>query len=118
MLNIENYNVKNIPYNLSVNLLNKLILTDDMDVIGLIALSVASIEEQPSLQIDYILVNKVYQGKPFRYLIEFTIDLANKLQLEIGLRYIILSPDNDGLKYKYKQVGFSELQENWMYLKL
>ena len=102
-------------------------LKDDDNIVGLISLSVTSITEQPSLQIDYILVNKIYQGKiledlddtkPFRYMIEFTIDLAKDLQSKIGLRYIVLSPDNDDIKAKYKQVGFEVLHDDWMYLKI
>lgn len=103
------------------------VLKNDDDIIGLIALSVTSIEEQPSLQIDYILVDKKHQGKdleildnckPFRYLIEFAIDLAESLQPKIGLRYIVLSPDNDNLKEKYNKVGFQNLNNEWMYLKI
>jgi len=102
-------------------------LKDDDNIVGLISLSVTSITEQPSLQIDYILVNKIYQGKiledlddtkPFRYMIEFAIDLAKDLQSKIGLRYIVLSPDNDDIKEKYKQVGFEILHDDWMYLKI
>jgi hypothetical protein len=102
-------------------------LKDDDNIVGLISLSVTSITEQPSLQIDYILVNKIYQGKiledlddtkPFRYMIEFAIDLAKDLQSKIGLRYIVLSPDNDDIKAKYKQVGFEILHDDWMYLKI
>ena len=102
-------------------------LENDGDIIGLVSLSATTISEQPSLQIDYILVNKLYQGKvlsdlddtkPFRFLIEFAIDLAKELQDKIGLRYIVLSPDNDDIKAKYKQVGFEILHDDWMYLKI
>jgi len=103
------------------------ILEDETNTIGMISLSVTSIQEQPSLQIDYILVDKSYQGKqlealnhnkPFRYLIKLAILIAEKISLEVGLKYIVLSPDNDNLKDKYKQVGFLTLNEDWMYLKL
>jgi len=36
----------------------------------------------------------------------------------IGLRYIVLSPDNDDIKAKYQQVGFEILHDDWMYLKI
>ena len=103
------------------------VLENDEDIIGLVSLSATSISEQPSIQIDYILINKPYKGKilsdlddtkPFRFLIEFTIDLAKDLQNNIGLRYIVLSPDNDDLKIKYQQVGFEVLHNDWMYLKI
>jgi len=51
-------------------------------------------------------------------MIEFAIDLAKDLQSKIGLRYIVLSPDNDDIKAKYKQVGFEVLHDDWMYLKI
>jgi len=53
-----------------------------------------------------------------QYLIKLAILIAEKISLEVGLKYIVLSPDNDNLKEKYKKVGFSTLNEDWMYLKL
>ena len=103
------------------------VLEDNKNTIGLISLSVNSINEQPSLQVDYILVNRIFQGqiltsldndKPFRYLIKLAILIGEKISLEAGLKYIVLSPDNDSLKNKYKQVGFETLNDEWMYLKL
>jgi len=35
----------------------------------------------------------------------------------VGLRYLLLSPDSDELKEKYKQVDFRELNDDWMYFK-
>ena len=103
------------------------VLKNENNTIGLIALSVTSIEEQPSLQIDYILVDKEFQGKkleildnckPFRYLIKLALTIAEKTSQEIGLRYIVLSPDYDNLKDKYNQVGFKQSHKDWMYLKI
>jgi hypothetical protein len=97
------------------------------EVIGFISLSATSIEDQPSMQIDYIFVSENYRGvpleildnlKPFKYLIEMAINLAKKLRLEIGLRYLALSPDNDELKEKYKKVDFQSLNKDWMYFKI
>lgn len=97
------------------------------EIIGLVALCAASIQDQASLQIDYIFVNNKYRGKniqeldnlkPFRYLIEFTINIAKEIKSKIGLRYIVLSPDTDELKHKYKKVNFELLDEDWMYLKI
>ena len=102
---------------------------NDTIIIGLVAISVtSSINEQPSMQIDYIFINSDYRGKnldilgntkPFRYLIEFVINVAKRLQSEVGLRYIVLSPDDD-LKEKYNNLGFQELAKSieWMYLKI
>lgn len=103
------------------------LLQNDNEIVGLIALSVTSVNEQPALQIDYILVSSSYQGKvlfelddckPFRYLIKLAISLGEKISLELGLRYIVLSPDNNDLKEKYNNVGFEHLNDDWMYFKL
>lgn len=77
------------------------VLRDVNSIIGIVAVSVTSIKEQPSLQIDYILVSDQYRGKeleildnckPFRYLIEFVIDLAKKYTTENRIEiYCIVS---------------------------
>jgi hypothetical protein len=158
LIEILNYNSKNVPYNLSVKLLRELKLTKDIElanreelfikdickrvtksksvlyvlkyknsIIGLISLSVISIMEQPSLQIDYIFVSERYRGnkmeileynKPFRYLIKLAVEIAQKISKEVGLRYIVLSPDTDNLKEKYSKVNFQQLDKEWMYLKI
>lgn len=51
-------------------------------------------------------------------MIEFSINLAKDLKKVIGLRYIVLSPDNDELKQKYLSVDFKELNQEWMFLKI
>lgn len=103
------------------------VLKLDSEIIGLVSLSATSIDDQPSLQIDYIFVNDLYRGKelkaldnlkPFRYLIELTINLAEEIKSSIGLRWIVLSPDNEDLKNKYKKVNFQSVNDDWMYLKL
>ena len=103
------------------------VLKNNEEIIGLISLSATSIEDQPSMQIDYIFVSENYRGtpleildnlKPFKYLIEIAINLAKKLRLELGIRYLVLSPDNNDLKAKYKKVDFQSLNKDWMYLKV
>lgn len=75
----------------------------------------------------YLCTVLTYQGKtlsdlddckPFRYLIKLAISLGEKISLELGLRYIVLSPDNNDLKEKYNNVGFEHLNDDWMYFKL
>ena len=51
-------------------------------------------------------------------MIEFSINLAKDLKKVIGLRYIVLSTDNDELKQKYLSVDFKELNQEWMFLKI
>ena len=103
------------------------VFKNDDDIIGLIALSVTLINKQPSIQIDYIFISNQYRGqeleildntKPFRYLIEFTISIAKKLQKQLGIKYIVLSPDTDDLQDKYQKLKFNKIDSKWMFLKL
>jgi len=103
------------------------ILKNDDDIIGLVALAATSIKDQPSVQIDYIFVSQKYRGqrieqldncKPFKYLIDISVNIAKDFKSAIRLRYLVLSPDNDDLKEKYKQVNFQKLDNDWMYLKI
>ena len=101
------------------------VLEFEEKIIGLIALSATSITDQPSIQIDYIFVSNSFRNKnleilndfkPFRYLINLAISLAEDMSKKLGLRYIVLSPDNDDLKDKYVKVGFKKLNKEWMFL--
>jgi hypothetical protein len=103
------------------------VLESEEKIIGLIALSATSVIDQPSMQIDYIFVSQSFrsknlsilnENKPFRYLINLVISLAEEMTKKIGLRYIVLSPDNDNLKEKYLSVSFKKLNKDWMFLKI
>jgi ubiquinone/menaquinone biosynthesis C-methylase UbiE len=103
------------------------VLEFEEKIIGLIALSATSITDQPSIQIDYIFVSNSFRNKnleilnnfkPFRYLINLAISLAENMSKTLGLRYIVLSPDNDDLKDKYVKVGFKKLNKEWMFFKI
>lgn len=103
------------------------VLEYEEKIIGLIALSATSITDQPSIQIDYIFVSNSFRNKnleilndfkPFRYLINLAISLAEDMSKKLGLRYIVLSPDNDDLKDKYIKVGFKKLNKEWMFFKI
>lgn len=96
-------------------------------IIGLVALSATSITDQPSMQIDYIFVSNSFRNKnleildnfkPFRYLINLSISLSEDISKKLGLRYIVLSPDNDNLTEKYINVGFKKLNKEWMFFKI
>ena len=103
------------------------VLEFEEKIIGLIALSATSITDQPSIQIDYIFVSNSFRNKnleilndfkPFRYLINLAISLAEDMSKKLWLRYIVLSPDNDDLKDKYVNVGFKKLNKEWMFFKI
>ena len=103
------------------------VLEFEEKIIGFIAFSATSITDQPSIQIDYIFVSNSFRNKnleilndskPFRYLINLAISLAEDMSKKLGLRYIVLSPDNDDLKDKYVKVGFKKLNKEWMFFKI
>ena len=104
------------------------VLKDKETTLGLISLSASSIDDFPSLQVDYLFVNNPYRGKKLdmlenlktsNYLIEFAIEIAKELQEIVGLRYVVLLPDNDKLETMYKDMGFKKLnKQNWMFIKL
>ena len=103
-------------------------LSHGEDTLGFIALSVSSIGDFPSLQIDYLFVNRLYRGislevldnlKTSTYLIEFAIGIAKEIQELAGLRYLVLLPDNDKLQNVYHTMGFTTLaKQDWLYIKL
>ena len=98
------------------------------ETLGFIALSVSSIGDFPSLQIDYLFVNDAFRSKALEildnlktstYLIEFAIELAKEIQEIAGLRYLVLLPDNNKLQDVYKNIGFLNLpKQDWLYIKL
>jgi len=104
------------------------LLRDEDETFGFIALSVSSIDTFPSLQVDYIFVSESYRGvcleklsdtKTSTYLIEFAIEIAKEIQDQVGLRYLVLLPDNDRLQSVYKVMGFQVLaKQEWMFIKL
>ena len=104
------------------------LLRDGNETFGFIALSVSSIDTFPSLQVDYIFVSEPYRGVPLEkldnsktstYLIEFAIEIAKEIQEQVGLRYLVLLPDNDRLQSVYKDMGFQVLpKKEWMFIKL
>ncbi len=104
------------------------LLRDGNETFGFIALSVSSIDTFPSLQVDYIFVSEPYRGVPLEkldnsktstYLIEFAIEIATEIQEQVGLRYLVLLPDNDRLQSVYKDMGFQVLpKKEWMFIKL
>ena len=126
-LNREELFIKDVCTRVSKSKSVLYILEFEEKIIGLIALSATSITDQPSIQIDYIFVSNSFRNKnleilndfkPFRYLINLAISLAEDMSKKLGLRYIVLSPDNDDLKDKYVKVGFKKLNKEWMFFKI
>ena len=125
--NIEELFIKDVCTRVSKSKSVLYVLEFEEKIIGLIALSATSITDQPSIQIDYIFVSNSFRNKnleilndfkPFRYLINLAISLAEDISKKLGLRYIVLSPDSDNLKEKYLSVGFKKLNKDWMFFKI
>lgn len=98
--------------------------------LGLIASSVTAIADFPSIQIDFIFTDNRFRGqkleeidniKVSEFLIDLVINEAKEIQQKVGLKYIVLLPDNDDLIPKYKELGFDTLnhkenKDGWMFL--
>ena len=96
--------------------------------IGLISISVTSIEDFPALQIDFLFVDIKHSGlflcgldnvKASEYLIELAISIAKDIQSTVGLKYIVLLPDNEDLEKTYKNLNFNKLnKDGWMLISI
>ena len=96
--------------------------------LSLQSISVTSIEDFPALQIDFLFVSKKYRGlvledldnvKTSEYLIELVISIAKNIQENIGLKYIVLLPDNKDLEKIYKELNFNKLNKTgWMFISI
>jgi hypothetical protein len=97
--------------------------------LGFIALSVTSVNEFPSLQIDYLFVSNQYRKEKLSYLEDNTVSeyliilsthIANEIKEKVGLKYLVLYPDqqNKNLIARYKKIGFKVLNKEWMFIKL
>ena len=104
------------------------VLKKDNEELGLISVSSSSIEDFPALQIDFLFVSKKYRGvileeldnvKTSEYLIELIISIAKNIQESIGLKYIVLLPDNKDLEKIYKELNFNKLNKTgWMFISI
>lgn len=104
------------------------VLKKDDENLGLVSVSATSMEDFPALQIDFLFVSKNYRGQIFdeldnlkvsEYLIEFVISISKNLQENIGLKYIVLLPDNKDLEKIYKKLNFNKLNKTgWMFISI
>lgn len=104
------------------------VLKKDNENLGLISISSTSMEDFPALQIDFLFVSKKYRGlileeldnvKISEYLIELVISIAKNIQENIGLKYIVLLPDNKDLEKIYKELNFNKLNKTgWMFISI
>ena len=96
------------------------------DLAGLVGISAAKVGNIPSVQIEYIIVFKGYRKdtnkelgmKVSSYLLALCMDIASSVKSVIGLRWLILTPDNEKLEKFYgDEFGFVA-HNDIMYLKI
>jgi hypothetical protein len=103
------------------------LLTKNDKYVGFVSLSAFTIDESPSIKIDYLFVDSLYRGKKFlqlnnitvsKYLLLFAISKSRELKKIIGIRYITIIPDNIKLVNYYKNLNlnFKVFNKNYMIL--
>lgn len=97
----------------------------DDELAGLVGISAAKVGDIPSVQ-EYIIVSKKYRKdidkelnmKVSSYLLALCMDIAASVKSVIGLRWLILTPDNEKLEKFYgDEFGFVA-HNDIMYLKI
>lgn len=57
--------------------------------------------------------------KASEYLVELAISIAKNLQSIVGLKYIVLLPDNKELEKTYNNLNFNKLnKDGWMFISI
>lgn len=104
-----------------------LLVDDEGTQYGFIALSIAVLDEKPSLVIDYLFISEQFRGLLFKslngltlgkFLLAYAIDLAETSNRNFPLEYIALEPANARLEKYYSEVGYRKLDgSNFMFLR-
>ncbi len=85
-------------------------LSIDNDICGMIGLSASRVDNIPCLHIDYIFVKEDYRKNIYEhlnnkkiseYLISVSMSLATEIKEKLGLRWLVLNPDNSELEKFY-----------------
>lgn len=85
-------------------------LSIDNDICGMIGLSASRVDNIPCLHIDYLFVKEEYRKNIYEnlnnkkiseYLISLAISLATEIKEKMGLRWLVLNPDNSELEKFY-----------------
>ena len=101
----------------------------DGNICGFIGLSSSRVDNIPCLHMDYLFVKEEYRKiiyaeldnkKISEYLISISMALAMEVKEKIGLRWLVLNPDNDELEKFYidsfKFVKHKTKKEKLVYL--
>lgn len=66
-----------------------------------------------------LILNELDNVKASEYLIELAISIAKNLQSIVGLKYIVLLPDNKELEKTYNNLNFNKLnKDGWMFISI
>lgn len=93
---------------------------------GLLALNFEVVGDFSTLSIDLIFISKSYRGKYIEqldskisyYLLNIALQEAYKMNEISHLDAVLLTPINKCVAEVYKEFGFEELGEDWLYLSL
>ena len=100
----------------------------DLEIIGFVAISASELINSPCVTIDYLLTTSPYRGVIFKalgdmraseYLVDYVINLANRVNADIPFRYIALQPAHEKLLPLYRSIGFVPLDKTgWLFFKI
>ena len=66
-----------------------------------------------------MILTELDNVKVSEYLIELAISIAKDIQSTVGLKYIVLLPDNEDLERTYKNLNFNKLnKDGWMFISI
>ena len=66
-----------------------------------------------------LILNELDNVKASEYLVELAISIAKNLQSIVGLKYIVLLPDNKELEKTYNNLNFNKLnKDGWMFISI
>lgn len=66
-----------------------------------------------------LVLNELDNLKASEYLIELAISIAKNLQSIVGLKYIVLLPDNKELEKSYNNLNFNKVnKDGWMFISI
>lgn len=102
--------------------------SQNLQIIGFIAISASELINSPCVTIDYLLITPEYRGVLFRelgnvkasqYLLDYVINLATQVNTDIPFRYLALQPAHEKLLPLYSSLGFEPIDKTgWLFFKI
>lgn len=95
---------------------------------GFVALSIATLNKQPCMVIDYLFTSKPYRKQIFsdlgnvkvsEFLVDFAVKVAQEIDERVPIHYISLMPAHDRLIKFYAQWDFKSLDKTgWFFVRI